>query len=136
MTDIQALFDAISDSARRSRSDYHLTLGTLTATLETLPPETPVEFDDGSPVGEEDSYRGYYADLAFASGKKPSTAADVLAACQRAATETYMGYKGGDFTYDERTPLWRGEYGCCGPAIVAAEVCAGKLTLLTKDIGE
>jgi hypothetical protein len=133
--DLQKMFDAMSDMSRITRADYHLTLGALTEILEKVPPETPVKFDDGRQVGEEDSYRGYYADLAFEIGDKPSTASDVLQACRRAATDTYHGYKGGDYTYDERTPLWRAPYGCCGPAIIGADVRDGEVVLVTKDIG-
>lgn len=132
--DIQKLLDAMSDMPRNTRSDYHLTLGELTEKLASLPADTPVRFDDGMGVGEEDSYRGFYSDLAFATGAPDTMAASVLLACHRAATNTYTGYKGGDFKYGPDTPLWRGEWGCCGPAIIAALEQDGKLILVTKDL--
>lgn len=134
--DIQKLIDAMSDMSRNTRSHYHLTLGALTTKLESLPPETPVRFDDGMGVGEEDSYRGYYADLAFSAGAPDTVAASFLLACRRAASTTYEGYKGGDFEYDPNTPLWRAEIGCYGPAIIAALEQDGKLILVTKAVGE
>jgi hypothetical protein len=73
------------------------------------------------------------ADLAFETGSAPSTVADMRKRCARAAVDTYTGYKGGDYTYDERTPLWRAQYGCCGPAIMAATQIDGALILVTKD---
>lgn len=132
--DMQALIDSMNSMSRSTRSDYHLTLGDLTTKLESLPPETPVRFDDGMGVGDEDSYRGYYADLAFATGAPDTMVASVLLACRRAAQDTYEGYKGGDFTYDTDTPLWRAEYGCTGPAIIGMLEQDGKLILVTKDL--
>lgn len=134
--DIQEMLNAMSDMSRNTRSDYHLTLGALTEKLESLPGDMPVRFDDGMGVGEEDSYRGYYADLAFATGAPDTMVASVLLACRRAAIDTYEGYKGGDFKYGPDTPLWRAEYGNCGPAIVAALEQGGKLILVTKDLDQ
>lgn len=132
--DIQKLLDGMSAMGRLTRRNYHLTLGALTMKLEALPTEMPVEFDDGSPVGEEQSYRGYYDDLAFARGPKSSLVTDVLEACRRAASQTYTGYKGGDFTYDADTPLWSAEYGCTGPAIIDAIERDDKLILVTRQV--
>lgn len=132
--DIQKLLDTISDASRNTRSGYHLTLGELTTLLREADPAVLVEFDDGASVGDETSYRGHYADLAFEAGGKPSTAADVLNACVRATTRTYEGYKGGDFTYDERTPLWRAEWGCTGPAIIATLAQDDRIILITRDV--
>lgn len=133
--DIQALMNAVSDTARDVRSSYHITLGQLTEALEAAPPQREVRFDTGEAIGAEGSYRGHYADLAFGAGEGISTAATVLMACKRAATDSYEGYKGGDFTYGPKTPLWRGEYGCCGPAIVAlCDAPDGALILQTKVV--
>jgi hypothetical protein len=134
--DMQQLIDALGDASRRTRSDYHLTLGGLVKALSEIAPGTLVEFEDGTPVGTERSYRGFYADLAFSSGSEPSTASDLLTTCARASVEVYTGYKGGDFAYDDSTPLWRAEYGDCGPAIIAAVEQDGKLILVTKDLAE
>jgi len=132
--DIQKLLDAVSATGRQTRSGYHLTLGALTKELEAVAPGMLVVFDNGFSVGSEHSYRGYYDDLSFESDAVESTAATVLDACRRAAAEIYEGYKGGDFTYDERTPLWHAPYGCCGSAIVGLIEQDGKLVLLTKDV--
>lgn len=83
MTDLQSIFNAISEASRNTRSDYHLTLGELRSALESLPDNTPVVTDTGRGIGSEHSYRGYYHDLSF-SPSEGSTVAEVRTACERA----------------------------------------------------
>lgn len=61
------------------------------------------------------SYRGYYDHLAFGfSGDVESVkVSEVLKLSQDALEKTFEGYKGGDFTMTENTPLWVGNYGEC-----------------------
>lgn len=131
---IQALLDALSDASARDRSKYHLTLGALIGELENSAGSDLVRFDDGSYVGREDSYRGYYEDLAFSASKDPSSVSEMLSRCRGALGQSYEGYKGGEYRMTEETPLWRGEYGCCGPAIVDVRREDGVLVLVTKDV--
>ena len=133
MNDIQKLFDAITTTARDSRSNYHLTLGGLMAALDAMPDNALVVCDDGTAIGDEHSYRGYYADLAFKPAKEASVG-DVRVLCERAISQSYTGYKGGEFCYDADTPLWRATYGCTGEAIISATQIDGKLVLGTKEI--
>ncbi len=131
--DIQKLMNAISESARVARKDYHVSLGALTKALRENP-DGRVSTDDGRGLGEEHSYRGYYSDLSFEPEGTSSSVAEVLAACERALKNTYEGYKGGDYTYADDTPLWLAPYGCTGPAIVALKVVDGDIYLTTKDM--
>lgn len=131
--DIQKLMDAFSDAARMERSNYHVTLGRLLAAVEDNP-DGKVIVDGTGGLGREDSYRGYYADLSFVPAGEPTPCADVRTMCERALTETYEGYKGGDFTYDDRTALWVAHYGCTGPAIVDLTVQDGNVLLTTKIV--
>jgi hypothetical protein len=136
MMDIHALINAVLDGHRQDRTRYHLTLGKLTEALENTVPAREVRTDTGSGIGREHSYRGYYDDLSFAAVEH-STAGDLLKACKRAATDTYEGWKGGDFTYGPDTPLWFAEHGCCGLAIVGLrDGPDGALILETKDTDE
>lgn len=80
-------------------------------TLEAQPMTLPVYFDDGEPVGSLESWRGVYAHLTLTTGRAPRTVAELLAEARAAVGSTYQGYKGGDFTMDESTPVWADPYG-------------------------
>lgn len=134
MNDIQRIFDAISNAAAGERSRYHVTLGKMIELLSAADPELPVRFEDGTAPGFEHSYRGYYSDLAFERVDGTVLAKDFLRACQNAIGCTFEGYKGGDFTMTERTPLWASSYGTTGDAIVAATPLAGQILLTTKAV--
>ena len=136
MTDIQALLDAISESGRRERSNYHVTLGRLIEELEKLNNEgwdRPVVFAHGGSPRSPHSYRGYYSDLSFESGGE-IMAKELAAICRDALGRTFEGYKGGDYVMSKETPLWAAPYGCCGLAIVSIIVTADKVILGTKEV--
>ncbi len=130
--DLQKLIDTLSAHGSAVRGSYHVTLGELTGLCEANPDGVVIVNSEGG-LGRENSYRGYYCDLAFAPAEKPTPTSDVLACCKRAATCTYEGYKGGDYNYHSRTPLWLASYGNSGPAIVSALVIGGDIHLTTKD---
>lgn len=134
--DIQKLMDSLSSAARMTRSQYHLTLGDLYhLSLENPDAVFCVPaFDRG--IANPHSYRGYYADLAFEqSDDRATTAAAVKEMCERAMAETFTGYKGGDYTYADDTPLWLAPYGCTGEAIVEVDATQhGILKLRTKEV--
>jgi len=132
--DIQKLFDAISEASRNTRKDYHLTLGELIDVLDAAPPDAVVTFSGGGGIGRERSYRGYYHDLALEPAAEAGTAADLAKRMKAAAGSTYEGYKGGDYTMNLDTPLWRAYYGCCGDAIIDAQAGDGTITLVTKMV--
>jgi hypothetical protein len=75
-----------------------MTLGELIAVLEKADQEyiAPLGF------GEPHSYRGYYERLAFAPEKNVSVAS-MLAHAKSALGQTFMGYKGGEYTMHEDT---------------------------------
>lgn len=132
---MQSLIDAIGNAAQQTRSDYHVTLGELTEMLEANPGSlVRVNGSRGLDATSEHSYRGYYDDLAFEESDEPAASGAVLAACERAASDVYQGYKGGDFRYGPETPLWLASYGNCGEAIVSASVQDGIICLNTKKI--
>lgn len=134
--DIQQMIDAILEAGNRERSRYHLTLGGLIDVLKVAPRGTKVRFDHGSGVGEAHSYRGYYSDLSFEGDSEPKSAAELLTRTQDALGSTFEGYKGGDFVMQRDTPLWNAPYGCCGLAIVGAEISGKLITLVTKNVDE
>jgi len=127
----------MSDAARHVRADYHLTLGQAIDTLRKLPNDTLVQFDwnELSP-SSPDSYRGYYADLAFTWTENSVTVGAFLAECQRALGHTYEGYKGGAYYMDLNTPLWASPYGTTigARAIMAITQANGIVVLTTRDV--
>lgn len=83
-----------------------ITLGQAKRLLEMLPPEAVATYGFTS----AHSYRGYYNQVAF----EPVCGVSVrqmLSEVNKALSETFTGYKGGDFTYNEYTPCWLAEYG-------------------------
>lgn len=130
---MQILFDAISDANRKTRSDYHLTLGSLIERLKVIDKTKIVKFSTGENVGSEFSYRGYYSDLCFDTSGSQKTVGEFLTQAKSALGNTYAGYKGGYFVMGEDTPLWKAKYGDCGEAII--EIVDGNdVILVCKSI--
>lgn len=131
--DLQKLINAISETSRMERMNYHLTLGGLADALKQADVNMPVVFDCGNSPSEPHSYRGYYSDLCFEQGN-PITAGELLEEVTKCFEKTFEGYKGGDFTMSEDTPLWTAPYGDTGRAVMGAHVVDNVLVLLTKEI--
>ena len=108
----QALVDGMSAKWQRERAETQMTLGKLIELLKTMG-DTPI-----TGLGELDSYRGYYSDLAFAPTTKAIPASKLLNDCQQAMGEVFHGYKGGDYVMGARTPLWVASYGFCGKKLM------------------
>lgn len=132
--DFQKFFDAMAESDRVKRGSYHVTLGDLIKGLAGLDQAAPITDGDGRGLGDFDSYRGYYADLAIEPADAVGTVGDLLAKARAALGETFTGYKGGDFTMGEEAPLWIASYGCCGPALVSISVGPEGVRLVSKEI--
>lgn len=95
----------------------HLVLGELITLLEAVPDKDRV-----LPLGfhRPHSYRGYYEDLAFEVTDNSPAVRDMLADAKSALGETFQGWKGGDYTADEYTPVWIvDEQGSCGETLGA-----------------
>ena len=134
MIDPQRIVDAMSDVARDTRADYHLTLGGIIKALSDLPAHTPVSFDwNGLAPNREMSYRGYYSDLSF-DYRKECSVEDFLKVCRQALNRTYEGYKGGDYLMNDKTPLWAACYGDTGRAILGIDLMDSAALLITKDL--
>lgn len=90
-----------------------MTLGMLIKSLEVEDATARVQFDFCNFVpGKLDSYRGYYSDLALSySQDGRATVGDLLEECRQAVGKVYVGWKGGDYTMDENTPVWVAEPG-------------------------
>ena len=126
---LQLFFDRISKDAAAERAERMMTLGRLIEILEDSPAEALVVIWDKKTFaghtkeypGDEDSYRGYYEDLAFERSDTPITVKEFLRVCERAMGREYEGYKGGDFIMHQNTPLWSSCYRCAsGDGIIDA----------------
>lgn len=83
--------------------------------LSTLPADMPVAHGFGHPH----SYRGYYEELAFEPVEN-TTAGAMLSAAKSAVGQTFMGWKGGEFTMREHTDCWLAKMGDLGVPIAFA----------------
>jgi hypothetical protein len=113
MNDMQAMVNGMSANWQRERAESQMTLGNVIEFLESVPDDLKI-----SGLGELDSYRGYYSDLAFAPDEASRTSGDILAECNKAMGKVFTGYKGGDYVMGELTPLWVASYGCCGKKLI------------------
>lgn len=102
----QLMFDGLTKHMAEERAETQMTLGKLIDVLEQLDPKRMV-----LGLGELDSYRGYYCDLAFEPTAEARSVADLLAACRKAMGEVFTGYKGGKYVMGRNTPLWVSPYG-------------------------
>jgi hypothetical protein len=84
---------------------YHaLTISSLADLLDERG-EQPV------PNFELDSYRGYYEQLGLEIEPGTQSAVDAAKQLRRAINREFQGYKGGDYTMTESTPVWIHNYG-------------------------
>jgi hypothetical protein len=134
----------------RFRGNQQLSLGEFIKELESVDFKMEhndeikdVEFDFGTALPTQlDSWRGSYDEIAL--GYKLSgydnndehfanTKADkLLEHLKSAIGKEYEGYKGGDFTMDENTPVWVANYGHSGNTGVVGVLDAGyKLVIIT-----
>lgn len=90
-----------------------MTLGKLIVTLKGMDSFTLVPN-----LCHPHSYRGYYHEIAFELNYT-THAHSLLATCERALGETYQGWKGGDYTMGDETPVWVAERGSTGFRLMA-----------------
>ena len=69
--------------------------------VESLPKGTIFNYGISKPF----SWRGIYAEVAFSILNEKMTKEQILENINLAHTETFYGYKGGDFTYDDNTDI-------------------------------
>lgn len=118
----------------RDDNPEQMTLGEFIQALEAVDPLSSIYFEFACcPPTEFDSYRGYYDHLAlgFAGdyGAKGQTVADLLEQARKALGAEFTGWKGGDYTMHEDTPLWVANPGNTGSTAIVGvrEVVYGAL---------
>ena len=89
-----------------------MTVGSLLTALTNFYSDEPVCFDfAGLAPCELSSYRGRYADLAFATTADRRTAGRLHRQLGLAIGNCYFGWKGGEYVADQDTLLWVAEPG-------------------------
>ena len=78
-----------------------MTLKEFKTHIESFPSGTEFNFGISKPF----SWRGIYADVAFEMLEEPMTREEILANIELAYTETFRGYKGGVYEYDDHTDI-------------------------------
>lgn len=111
---MQALINGLGAEWQRERAETQMTLGEMVDALKLMPSEKEI-----NGLGDLNSYRGYYVDLAFEPTSEPEPAGTLLARCKEAMGEVFVGYKGGDYVMGANTPLWLADYGSCGDKIIS-----------------
>lgn len=130
--DIQKMLDMMQEASRRERSRYHLTIGAALKEMAALDQSMLLIADEGVGVSNPHSYRGYYSDLALEPSPPQNTVGEFWSMLSEANGATFEGYKGGDFTMDENTPLWLSPYGTTGRAIMGWQERDGVIVLQTR----
>ena len=78
-----------------------MTLGELKNHFEQMPNKTELNYKLSNPF----SWRGVYAECAFEILKEQSTKEENLDKIQKALSEEFEGYKGGEFYYNSDTEI-------------------------------
>ena len=122
---MQDLFDGVLKRMERARAETQMTLGEVIARLKELPPDLIIKG-----LGDLDSYRGYYSDLAFGPDERGRTVERLLGECTDSMGKVFYGYKGGEYPMHALTPLWVAPYGHCGLKLIAIN---GDGTIETRE---
>jgi hypothetical protein len=133
--DLQSVLDsAVKDQrAKDFERTSQLTLGEMIEKCESIlagfkegeaVPRVGFDFEGLIPT-ELDSWRGTYSELAlgFRAEENGVELEDFLKMLKDAVGKTYEGYKGGEYTMWEDTPVWVANYGIPGYMGVKDIVC-------------
>jgi hypothetical protein len=110
-----------------------LTLGQFIFLLERANPEAEVQYDFcGYTPSTFDSYRGFYEQLALGVSTGTVRVRHILSRANECLGKTFQGYKGGDYTMADTTPLWVANYReCHDTAIVGVIDCDWRVIIET-----
>lgn len=136
--------DTVAEKVAR-RKPGQLTIRQLITKLESCSADKPVyaAFDGSSvisPLYDVDSYRGYYEQLAIEPGSQekldeegPTRCIDMAQTLLESLNKTFYGYKGGEFSMFDETPVWVSEHGIAsGDMVVGVEEKADMVVIFTK----
>lgn len=132
--------------AEKMKDSPQLTLGEIILKLEAMPDLDARVIFDFQPVSPDYlcSWRGSYNELAIVFGPVEASGNQVLATLRGAISETYDGWKGGEFKMGRLTPVWVvGSNGDSGVeisedyqslGIVDVKIDDGKIVLATQAV--
>lgn len=140
---IQELIDSMGEMDRRTRSNYHVTLGKALMFLAAIEAgghgNIPVVFTglsdmEGKSPTNPHSYRGYYSDIALEPCNSIVSVSDLYASLKHVCNKELTGYKGGEFIMGPTTPMWCANEGSSyGGAIIDIQRCDGLVELRLKE---
>lgn len=117
MFDLQKMINEIGEATKyEAGKEYNL--GKLIVDLSKCNQKKNVEIIKGedrvTPACFE-SYRGYYCRLSidYLGLDEPIKVSEFLKQAKEANGKVFIGYKGGDFLMDEKTPIYVSSYGEC-----------------------
>jgi hypothetical protein len=85
-----------------------MNLGELKEHIKSFPKKAEFEYSLSKPF----SWRGSYDEVCFDISKTPSTREELLENIEEAFSGTFRGYKGGEYTYYDETPVnFESDYG-------------------------
>lgn len=132
--DIQDLINNVNKATQAQRVNYHVTLGDFIEFLKEVPQgNSSVHFEDGTGITHPHSYRGYYSDLAIDGTSVETSVNNVLGLLVRARNREFTAYKGGTYTFDDSTPMWRASWGNTGLPIINVEEEASGVVVITGE---
>lgn len=114
-----------------------LTVEELILLLESVDEDKPITFLDGSFLGDLDSYRGSYSELAigFEEGTPTTqeTVGEFSKRLRNKVGKTIYGYKGGEYKVHYGTTVHKANYGECGDIVVGIRENEESVDILTRD---
>lgn len=120
-----------------------LTLGEFIKKLEAQPQDNNIYFDFAHLVPDHFmSWRGVYRELALGyrdiewkDGKYVGymTVAELLEKAKKAVGAVFEGYKGGDFTMREDTPVWVSNYGDADHTQIVDVINDGSTSIIVTE---
>ena len=119
-------FGAIVNASVETRLERQQTLGDLIKFLSPFADEeeTWVVFADMTAPTTFHSYRGYYDELAvgFTDESPTPRIGEFFKLLKNQVGSTHSGWKGGEFTMEEDTPVWKANLGMMGGEITGVRI--------------
>ena len=121
----QEQLDKYLDKMHELNTKDIMTLGQFIKELEKFNPDSIVTLEPLELYPTDfDSYRGYYCDLALGYTTRDGVenrpcVKDLLQKAKECIGKEFTGYKGGEFTMSEDTPLWISNYGEVAGTVIA-----------------
>lgn len=114
-----------------------MTIGQMIDVLRRKDPskDMSLDFVHLRPTAKIHSYRGIYHDAAIGwQNGGDCKISELLAALEKSLTETHYGYKGGEYRFDNDTPVWIANHNEAGQTAVVDIVDGVYITIITEKV--